>query len=679
MYKINGYTLTPAQLCSLGATILYLAVTDIKMMLGESMARRDQDAYQPIEDYGVIGNLRTAALVGRDGSIDWCCLPELGDSSVFAAILDRQKGGYFRVSAARAQRGSQRYITNTNVLETRFEAEGGRLCVTDFMPLYGSIVDRTPLQTSPTLYRLLHCEAGEVEAEVEWSPRFNYARAKVRMERIKSGFLARAGGETMVLGGLPEDVGEISNDVHGPVLRARIPLCQGERLALTTQYGADGIGGDLEKGLDALEQTVAVWREWAHSCEGPESCFSAGPYHEQVVRSALVLKLLTHPDTGAIAAAPTTSLPEEIGGVRNWDYRYAWIRDAAFTGQALFSLGYRTAARDFLIFVERAAMEGGTTLLDLQIMYGLHGQTDLEEQVLSHLEGYRSSSPVRIGNGAAKQQQLDIYGELMSAAYELVRLGGALEPSLMDFLSALADRACEVWREPDRGIWEVRGGPRHFVYSKVMVWVALDRAVTMAQRYGLKGNVERWRREREAVRQTVLAEGFDEDLGAFVQSFGSKTLDASNLLIPVVEFLPFDDPRVQGTLDRTLELLTENGVVYRYLTEHTDDGLSGSEGAFALTTFWLVDALALSGRYDEAQEIFAGMVGRANHLGLYAEEFEPHTGAFLGNFPQGFSHIGFINSALYLSRVAGARQSAPAPIGSQEHGAEAGHNPKARA
>jgi GH15 family glucan-1,4-alpha-glucosidase len=641
------------------------------------MSKRNQGAYQPIEDYGVIGNLRTVALVGRDGSIDWCCLPELDNSSVFAALLDHQKGGRFRVSATRTQTGSQRYLASTNVLETRFEDEKGRLCLTDFMPLYSSIVDPTPLETSPTLYRLLHCKTGEVEVEVEWSPRFNYARAEVRMEQTKSGFLARAGEEAMVLRGLPANAGEIRDDGPGPVLQARFPLRQGERLALTAQYGAEQVNGGLQEGLDALEGTAAAWREWAHSCEGPERCVFAGPYHEQAVRSALVLKLLTHPDTGAIAAAPTTSLPEEIGGVRNWDYRYAWIRDSAFTAQALFSLGHRTAARDFLAFAQRAAMEGGEALLDLQIMYGLHGETDLSEQTLSHLEGYRGSSPVRIGNGAAKQRQLDIYGELMSAAYELVRLGGAPQPSLMDFLSALADRACEVWREPDSGIWEVRGGPRHFVYSKVMVWVALDRALTMAQRYGLKGNVERWHREREAVRQAILTEGFDEDLGAFVQSFGSKILDASNLLIPVVEFLPFDDPRVQGTLDRTLEQLTENGVVHRYLTEHTDDGLPGSEGAFGLTTFWLVNALALSGRYDEAHELFDGMVGRANHLGLYAEEFEPHTGGFLGNFPQGFSHIGFINSALYLSRAAGAKQSTPAPIGSKAHGEEAGRDTKA--
>jgi GH15 family glucan-1,4-alpha-glucosidase len=283
---------------------------------------------------------------------------------------------------------------------------------------------------------------------------------------------------------------------------------------------------------------------------------------------------------------------------------------------------------------------------------------------------------VRIGNGAAKQRQLDIYGELLGSAYEFLRLGGTLDPPLMGFLSAVAERACMAWREPDYGIWEVRGGPRHFVYSKVMCWVALDRAVRMAERFGLPGRVGMWRRQREAVRRAILSEGFDRKVGAFVQSFGSTTLDAANLLIPVVEFLPFDDPRVQSTIDRTLERLTVDGLVYRYVA---DDGLPGGEGAFGLTTFWMVDALTLSGRVAEAQEMFFGMAGRANHLGLYSEEIDPRTGAFLGNFPQAFTHIGFLNSALYLSRAEGRLAPAPAPIGSREHGREAGHDTGAAA
>ena len=608
---------------------------------------------------------------------------------MFAALLDHSKGGRFRVSPVDYTKSTQRYLDSTNVLETRFESSDGMFTLTDFMPLRGSIVGAGNPDTSPTLLRLLRCEEGEVEVGLEWSPRFDYARAVTNIERTESGALAHAGetenetgGEVMALAGFPRAPSgsvKISDDGHGSVLRARFTLRAGERMALVNRYGVTEIEADLGECDALLQETVAAWRGWVHSCsDNPGGCAFGGPWHDLTVRSGLVLKLLTHPDTGAIAAAPTTSLPEDIGGVRNWDYRFSWIRDAAFTAQALFALGHHAEALDFVHFAQRAAKAGGDHPLQLQIMYGLHGETDLTEKTLAHLEGYRGSSPVRIGNGAAGQKQHDIYGELLGSAYELVRLGGELEPDLMAFLGAVATQACQVWQEPDAGIWEVRGGPQHFVYSKVMVWVALDRAVAMAERYGLPGPVEVWRREREAVREAVLSQGYDPEVGAFVQAFGSKALDAANLLIPVVEFLPFDDSRVQGTIDRTLEKLTHHGVVHRYLTESTDDGLPGGEGGFGLTTFWLIDALALSGRLDEARALFEGMVERANHLGLYAEEFDPRTGAFLGNFPQGFSHIGFVNSALYLARVEGRQTPAPAPVGTREHGAERDRDTRAK-
>jgi GH15 family glucan-1,4-alpha-glucosidase len=637
---------------------------------------RNADGYLPIEHYGAIGNLRTVALVGLDGSIDWCCLPELDRPSIFGAILDSKRGGRFRLAPAGRWGSEQRYLEATNVLETLFEAEGGRLSVTDFMPLHGSILGAGDPLTAPEIHRIVQCEQGEVEVEVEWSPRFDYARAIPRIKPVTGGFAAEANGEYLTLGGLPANVVEITRGDGGPALRARSRLVAGERLALVTRYGSQDARTDLDETLSALETTVHAWREWAHHCERPGECAFAGAWHPQVIRSGLALKLLTHPDTGAIAAAATASLPEEIGGVRNWDYRFTWIRDAAFTAQALFAIGHRAEALDFLNWAHRVCMVQGDGPAGLQIMYGLHGETELPEFELEHLEGYRGSRPVRIGNGAAKQRQLDIYGELLGSAYELVRMGRALDPPLMAFLSRVADQACEVWREPDYGIWEVRGGPQHFVYSKVMVWVALDRAVRMAERWGLPGRVGMWRRNRDAVRQTILAEGYDRKVGAFVQSFGSRALDASNLLIPIVEFLPFDDPRVQGTIDRTLEHLTENGLVYRYLA---DDGLPGGEGAFGLTTFWMVDALALSGRLDEAREMFEGVARRTNHLGLYSEEFDPRTGAFLGNFPQAFSHIGFINSALYLARAEGRTAPTPAPVGSREHGQETGHETGAAA
>ena len=622
--------------------------------------------YKPIEDYGVIGNLRTVALVGRDGSIDWCCMPEVDRPSVFAAILDHDKGGRFRVRPVGAGQGKQRYLEDTNVLRTTFEDARGKVQVTDFMPLNASIVGAEDPYTSPTIYRLVECTEGEVEVEIEWSPRFDYARADTRLEERGDLVVALGGNARAVLAGVP---GERSFEAR--TLRARTDLRAGEVLPLAMRYGAER--GRAEQGTIEmmLERTVGVWREWVASRNDSAALEGFEPsWRPFVGRSALALKLLTHPDTGAIAAAPTTSLPEQIGGVRNWDYRYCWIRDSSFTAQALFSLGHRAEALDFLEWTERAAMTESREGLELQIMYGLHGETDLGEKELGHLEGYRRSKPVRIGNAAANQKQHDIYGELLSSAYEFVRHGGHLDDSLRSFLAAVADRAAEVWREPDAGIWEVRGGPRHFVYSKVMCWVALDRAVNLARKHGLQGDVGGWKRERDEIKRVVLQKGYDEERKSFVQSFGSKALDASNLLIPVMGFLPFDDPKIENTLDRTLEELTSEGVVYRY---HADDGLPGGEGAFGLTTFWLIDVLTLSGRREKALELFERMLGRANHLGLYAEEFDPESGAFLGNFPQGFTHIGLINSALYLSRSAGRQTPTPAPVGSREHEQELEH------
>ncbi|HET7273990.1 MAG TPA: glycoside hydrolase family 15 protein [Longimicrobiaceae bacterium] len=625
--------------------------------------------YLPIESYGAIGNLRTVALVGLNGSIDWCCLPELDRPSVFGALLDDAKGGRFKVSPVSEFTSDQHYLHGTNVLRTEFEVAGGRVCMTDFMPLRGTIIGAGAPPTAPEIYRILECEEGEVEMEVEWSPRFDYARARTRIRRTPGGFLASAGRERLTLGGLPHSARH--QDAPPAVIRSRFTIRAGEQVTLLTRYGGSDGHVDRAKCGAALKHTIDAWREWVHECHSSNICAFGGKWHDQIIRSGLTLKLLTHPDTGAIAAAATTSLPEEIGGVRNWDYRFSWIRDAGFSAQALMALGHKDEALDFLYWVERVAQASGEEDWRLQIMYGLHGETDLTEIILPHLEGYRGSRPVRIGNSAAHQRQLDIYGELLGAAYEFVRMGGELDADLASFLSIIADRACKAWTEPDAGIWEVRGGPRHFVYSKLMVWVALDRAISMYERFGLPGNVKRWQKNRALVRQAILENGYDDELGAFVQSYGSKHLDASNLLIPVVGFLPFDDPRVQGTIDRTLERLTKNGLVYRY---RSDDGIPGGEGAFGLTTFWMVDALALSGRMDEAVEMFENVAARANHLGLFSEEFDPHTGAFLGNFPQAFTHIGFVNSALYLARAAGRQPEAPAPIGSREHRVETGHD-----
>ncbi len=619
--------------------------------------------YLPISDYGIIGNLRTAALVGRNGSNDWCCFPYLDSPSVFAAILDTGRGGRFSVSAVGASSGEQGYIEDTNVLITRFTTDTGRLAVTDLMPLAGEIAGRGGSHAPPVIIRILECEEGVVDVAVEWSPRFDYARIQTWIEEVPGGWLATGGGEALFLCGLESDESDASR--RDATLRARFTMRKGDRRLLQTRWGLEDMTCDPTRAEAALAGTVQVWRTWAHYEDLAQTPRWAGEWLPYVTRSELTLKLLTMADTGAIAAAPTTSLPEEIGGVRNWDYRYAWVRDASMTAQALVSLGHPREAIEFLQWMERTA-EAHTGARQPQVLFALHDATaDLTEIELEHLEGYRGSRPVRVGNAAAYQLQLEIFGELVSTGYELARRGVNLGPEALRFLSAVADYACRRWKEPDQGIWEIRGPPQHFVYSKVMVWVALDRAIYLAEHHGLSGDVDRWKKARETIRERVLTEGYDPEVGSFVQAFGSKALDAANLRIPLVEFLPFDDERVQGTIDATLEYLTKNGLVYRYLT---DDGLPGGEGAFGLCTCWLVDVLALSGRVEEAREIFDGIVARANTVGLFPEEFDPETGEFLGNFPQAYTHIGLVNSALYLAHAEGRWVPEHAPAGIPREG-----------
>jgi GH15 family glucan-1,4-alpha-glucosidase len=618
--------------------------------------------YKLISDYAVIGNLRSVALVGKDGAIDWCCFPELDRGSVFAALLDHRKGGSFRLGMAGSHEGEQAYVQDSNVLHTIFSKGPTRLQVTDFMPLSGSIEGccESSAQAPPEIVRLLLCQGGEAEVELEWSPRFDYARATVDIAQVEGGWRATAGGESLHLAGVEN--GELRQEEHGPVLYARWRMGDGEERALVTSWQVPS-QYDARQAHQAMQRTVAVWRTWVHREGVVHSEKWAGDWLPLVLRSSLVCKMLTHAQSGAIAAAPTTSLPEGIGGVRNWDYRFAWIRDASQTAQALISLGHTSEAIDLLHWMERVSAAHADDW-NMQIMYGLRGQEKLPEEELEHLEGYRSSRPVRIGNGAAEQFQLEVYGELLNTGYELVRRGDELQDSWKNFLRKVAEHVVQVWEEPDFGIWEMRGPPRHFTYSKVMAWVAMDRAVHLAEEYGLEGDANLWRQTRRQIREQILEKGYDAQRGAFVQAYGSKELDAANLRIPLMEFLPADDPRVQGTIDRTLEELTENGLVYRY---RCDDGIPGEEGAFGLCTFWLVDALALGGRVQEAEGIFTRLLGHANHVGLFPEQFDPASGEFLGNFPQAFTHIGLINSALYLAWAKGRPLPEHAPIGTPEH------------
>ena len=620
-------------------------------------------SYLPIADYGVIGNLYTVALVGKNGALDWCCLPDFDSPSVFGRILDASKGGTFQVSVKNGSFARREYVEDTNILKTSFDTWGGRLEVTDFMPIEGDITPPESFESAPEIHRILHARDGRVEVNVEWSPRFDYARGTTHLRGGDNGIIATDGEEKISLLGLPDNA-TIKDLPDKSIIKARFELEGGDRIALVSRWGADNHHSSLHASMEAFETTSDVWRTWKDGNGKDSNRDWASPWEDLVARSEFVLKLLSYGPTDALIAAGTTSLPEEIGGVRNWDYRYSWIRDASLAAQALFAMGHSEEATAFVDWAEHAAEEKGEEEWGLHIMYDVHGNPDLPEMELDHLEGYKKSAPVRIGNGAADQLQLDVYGELIDAAYEIVRLGGPPGWDLWPFLENVANMACKQWHKPDYGLWEVRDGPSHFPYSKVRVWSALQKASRLVESGRMEGDVAAWRETQKAIREDVLEKGIIEEKNAFRRRYEEDALDASNLLIPLIEFMPFEDPRVQGTIDATLRELTVNDLVYRYMA---DDGLPGEEGAFGLCTFWMVDALALSDRMDEAYRIFETMAGHANDLGLYSEQVDPHSGELLGNFPQAFTHIGLINSLLYLAYKEGVEAPIRAPIGTAEH------------
>ncbi|AEB12671.1 glycoside hydrolase family 15 protein [Marinithermus hydrothermalis] len=598
--------------------------------------------YKPLEAYGLVGNLETCALVARDGAIDWLPLPHLESPSIFAALLDPERGGHFTLKPRAPFETTQAYAEPTNVLHTRFRTPTGQARLVDFMPVRG--MTGLPPAGHRVLLRKLEGLTGTLEFTLEFAPRFDYARVTPRLEATPTGVQARWRGTHLVLDS------PVPLEVRGATARARFVLEAGTTLWFGLRY--DGAPFLTEAQREArLEATLRYWRAWAHRCE-QEPCLFEGPWHDLATRSGLALKLLTHPETGAIAAAPTTSLPEAIGGVRNWDYRYAWIRDASFTVQALHRLGHVQEALEYFRWICAVCAQAREPAA-IRVMYTLHGDPVPPEETLDHLRGYRDSRPVRVGNAAATQTQLDIYGELVNAAYEVHRHREGLEGVDWRFIRGLVNHAARVWRSPDAGIWEVRSPPQHFTYSKLMCWVALDRGIRLAERFGLKASLRTWKAQRKAVRDAILTQGFSPRKQSFVRAFGTEELDATGLLIPLVGFLPPDDPRVRGTIAATQRELVVDGWVRRYTGE---DGLPGQEGAFLLATFWLVHALALGGETEPAAALLEQAVRHASPLGLLAEEIDPTTGAMLGNYPQAFSHIGLIHSALALGE---ARTPAP--------------------
>lgn len=603
---------------------------------------------KPIEDYGFIGNMLSSALVARDGSIDWLCLPRFDSDACFAALLGDESNGYWRIAPAGDYRVSRCYRDSTAILETTFETDDGAVTLIDFMPLGGD-------EDHVDVMRLVRGDRGQVAMRMEFVLRFGYGTAIPWVRRRDFGLSAVAG---------PDGV-ELHTDVplknENMQTTAEFTVGAGATVPFTLCYHPSH--RSRERSIDPLArlaETEAWWRDWAGRCRfngGPDH-----PWHAAVVRSLVTLKGLTYEPSGGIVAAATTSLPEQLGGGRNWDYRYCWIRDATVTLYALLTSGYREEARDWRRWMLRASAGHPQ---QLQIMYGLAGERRLTEQTLDWLPGYEGSRPVRIGNAAYAQLQLDVYGEILDALHVARTFQLDASHDGWAFQKVLLSDLATKWMRPDEGIWEVRGGARHFTHSRLMAWVAYDRGIRAVEGFGLSGPVGEWRKMRDTIRDDILANGWNEKRRSFVQSYGSNALDASLLLMPLVGFLPPDDPRVVSTVDAIGRELTRDGLVLRYRTEEADDGLSGKEGTFLVCSFWMADALSMIGRRDQARDLFERLLSMRNDLGLLAEEYDPLAKRQLGNFPQAFSHVGIVNSANNLTSHGGPaeQRAARAPSG----------------
>ncbi|GER90028.1 glucoamylase [Dictyobacter vulcani] len=633
--------------------------------------------YPLINSYGVIGDCHSVVLVSPEGSVDWGCFPDFDSPAIFCRLLDAERGGFFQLAPTDSSLvGSQHYLHRSNVLQTRFASIAGEVVLTDFMPVetlsawpYRGMDNNTCAEkdgSCHSLVRIVECTHGEIACTMKLKVTPDYAAAPGEVSLVPNhlGALISSGQQHVALAIvgahlLPSFAMEVVQEPEEwhPTIQAQFLLSEGERLCFVI-----GIGRTAQAARRLLEQelprrnfeaelahTLHCWRTWLASCA---RCTYMGPYAYWVERSALALKLMTYAPTGAIVAAPTTSLPENVGGGRNWDYRFTWLRDATFTLYAFNILGFTEEAHAFVHWLCRLSCADGE---DLQIMYGIRGERELTEQQLPHLSGYAGSSPVRIGNGAVQQRQMDVFGEVLDCIHlyrrqgAFERYGETLEGPLWAMMRSLVDHVCTHWQEPDNGIWEVRGGPRHFVYSKVMCWVALDRGIRAAEQLNLEADLPRWITIRDQIRADILTRGYNTRVGAFTQSYSDTTLDAANLLLPLVGFIAPDDPRMLSTVDRIMEKLTDkHGFVYRYLSE---DGLPGGEGTFTTCTFWLIDNLAMQGCVDEARSLFERLLTYASRLGLFSEEIDAQNGMALGNYPQAFTHIALINSADNLQKA----------------------------
>ncbi|MEO8972699.1 MAG: glycoside hydrolase family 15 protein [Ktedonobacteraceae bacterium] len=630
--------------------------------------------YQPINSYGVIGDCHSVVLISPDGAVDWGCLPDFDSPAIFCRLLDAERGGYFQIGPTdKAIPGSQRYLSGSNVLQTKFASTTGEIVLTDFMPVetlsawpYRGMNNNTWTRDDGSCHsvvRGVECTYGELQVTmaIKITPNYAASPAEITLSPDNMGAVISGGNQHVGLGivgayrvsSFSMEVTQEEGEAH-PSIIATMTLREGERILFAVGVGRNAQAArrlvEVELPLRnfdwELAHTLHCWRKWIGVCS------YHGPYANLVQRSALTLKMMTFAPTGAIIAAPTTSLPEGLGGERNWDYRFTWLRDATFTLYALNVLGFTEEARAFTHWLQGLSYANGE---DLQIMYGIRGERDLTEHELRHLSGYCNSNPVRIGNGAAEQKQLDVFGEVLDCIHLYRRQGSferydeTLDGPLWAMMRTLVEHVCAHWQEKDSGIWEVRGGLRHFVYSKAMCWVALDRGIRAAQQLQLEADLPRWCLVRDQIRADILMHGYNTAIGSFTQSYDDSALDASNLLLPLVGFIPPDDPRMRSTVDRIIDQLTdEHGFVYRY---QNDDGLSGSEGSFTICTFWLVDNLAMQGRLSEARSLFERLLTYAGRLGLFSEEIDSKRNIALGNYPQAFTHIALINSAMNLQKA----------------------------
>jgi GH15 family glucan-1,4-alpha-glucosidase len=608
---------------------------------------------RPIGDYGLLSDCRSAALVSSEGSVDWLCFPRFDSPAVFNRLLGEQ-AGHWAIRPVEEASCTRRYVERTLVLETTYGTSDGIVTVTDALAVGAGDRGHDLGAAAPgVLLRQVSCTDGAVDVHVEFAPRPEYGLIYPVLREVSGGLLARGGADVLALSS------PVPLEIDGPTARARVRMSAGDTVGFALHHQLSwqqppALWGQAEI-ASRLADTTGAWESWSHLHQSYR-----GPWQELVDVSGRVLQGLTFFPTGAMVAAPTTSLPESAGGTRNWDYRYTWIRDASMTLQALWVAACPDEASKFFAFLARAAASQLQRGDDLQIMFGVGGERDLSERELPHLPGWRCSAPVRVGNGAWNQRQLDVYGELLDAAARLPELLDDLDSDTRRFLADAADAAAARWRETDQGIWEVRGDPQHFLYSKLMCWVALDRAIALADVLHAGDRVESWQQTREQIAAAIHRDGWNEQVGAFTQAFGSAELDASALMLAIVGFLPGDDPKMIATIDAIEQQLTDDrGLVYRY---RSHDGLPGEEGTFLLCTFWLAHALALAGRRTRARVAFERAAAFVTDLGLLAEEVSPDSDELLGNFPQAFSHIGLVNAAWAIGEAENPRTPDPGPL-----------------